>query len=395
MKTVKLGDVCTIVSGSTPSRKIDEYWNGNIPWVTPKEISRLKSRFLWDSAEKITDAGFKSCSTNLLPANSLLLSSRAPIGLLAINKIPVCTNQGFKSLIPNNNINVEYLYYVLKKNTSRLQSLGNGATFKELSKSSLESFQIPFPSLPDQIRIAALLSKVEALITQRKTHLQQLDTFLKSIFIDLFGDPVKNEKGWEDTTIGELASEVKYGTSAPAKGGGYTYLRMNNITQEGHWNFQRLKSIELSESEFKKYSVKSGELVFNRTNSKELVGKTAVYKEDKPAVIAGYLIRVRFRDETNPWFVWGHLNSKYGKSYLFNLCRNIVGMANINSKELQSIPILNPPLALQNHFAAIVEKVEALKTRYEQSLADLETLYAALSQKAFSSTLDLSRIQIA
>ena len=99
MKTIKLGEVCRVVSGSTPERVKGEYWGGMIPWVTPKEINRLSSPYLFDSVEKITEAGFKSCSTEMLPAGSLLLSSRSTIGLLAINKIPVCTNQGFKSLI--------------------------------------------------------------------------------------------------------------------------------------------------------------------------------------------------------------------------------------------------------------------------------------------------------
>src|SRR5690606_16826487 len=127
---VRLGDVCTVISGSTPKRHVTEYWNGDIPWVTPKEMSHLGSRFLITSKEQISDAGFKSCSTTMLPTGSLLLSSRAPIGLLAINKIPVCTNQGFKSLIPKRVVNVEYLYYVLRANTERLQAKGNGATFK-------------------------------------------------------------------------------------------------------------------------------------------------------------------------------------------------------------------------------------------------------------------------
>src|SRR5690606_34314645 len=122
VRIVRLGDVCKVVSGSTPKRGIAEYWDGTIPWVTPKEISPLLSRFLSKSKEMITEAGFRSCSTSILPPGSLLLSSRAPIGLLAINTIPVCTNQGFKSLVPTEEVNVEYLYFVLKANVGRLQA---------------------------------------------------------------------------------------------------------------------------------------------------------------------------------------------------------------------------------------------------------------------------------
>lgn len=271
---------------------------------------------------------------------------------------------------------------------------GAVARRRSLTKTDFLKLEIPFPPLHDQIRIAHLLSKVEGLIAQRKQHLQQLDDLLKSVFLEMFGDPVRNEKRWEPTTIGDLAIEVKYGTSASAQGGQYKYLRMNNITQDGYWDFGSLKYIDVDDKDFEKYSLRKGDLVFNRTNSKELVGKTAVYDRDEPVIIAGYLIRVRFKNETNPWFVWGHLNSKFGKTRLFNLCRNIVGMANINAKELQAIPILKPPIELQNQFAVIVEKVESIKARYQHSLTDLENLYGALSQKAFKGELDLSRVPL-
>jgi type I restriction enzyme, S subunit len=123
MRKIALGDVCQVLSGSTPKRNKPEFWDGNIPWVTPKEIGDLRTPYLEDSLEKITDLGYKSCSTTMLPTNSVLLSSRAPIGLLAINKIRVCTNQGFKSLIPSSEVHTEYLYYCLKYNLRALPLL--------------------------------------------------------------------------------------------------------------------------------------------------------------------------------------------------------------------------------------------------------------------------------
>ncbi len=296
---------------------------------------------------------------------------------------------------PKTKIDAGYVFQFFKGNMQVLERGFKGAGLKHISKSYLSDIQIQHPEeIGDQKRIAHLLGKVEGLITRRKQHLQQLDDLLKSVFHKMFGDPARNEKGWELTTIGELATEVKYGTSASAQGGAYKYLRMNNITQEGYWNFDSLKYIDVPEKDFEKYSLRKGDLVFNRTNSKELVGKTAVYNRDESVVIAGYLIRVRFDEHTNPWFVWGHLNSSYGKTRLFNLCRNIVGMANINAKELQAIPILDPPIELQNQFAAIVENVEGLKSRYQRSLDGLESLYGVLSQKAFKGELDLSRVPL-
>ena len=392
---VKIGEYSEIVSGSTPKTNIEEYWNGDVHWVTPKDISGLDGIYIYNTNKKISKKGLESCSTHLLPSGSVLLSSRAPIGLLAINGVPMCTNQGFKSIIPEKGkLHNEFLYFYLKSKREYLNSIGNGATFKEISKESFSKVLIPLPPLDDQIRIATLLSKVENLISRRREQLKQLDELLKSVFLEMFGDPVRNEKGWERVTIRDLISEAKYGTSKSAEGGQYKYLRMNNISTNGFWDFTSLKYIDIDDYEVSKYLLVRNDLVFNRTNSKELVGKTAVYSSDEKVIIAGYLIRVRTKPEANPWYIWGYLNSKAGKLRLFNLCRNIVGMANINAQELQDISILKPPIDLQNQFEAIVSKVEFLRARYTQSLNELELLYGTLSQKAFKAELDLSSVKI-
>ena len=296
---------------------------------------------------------------------------------------------GAKALsIKNNLADGKYLYYYLK--TLRITDAGYSRHFKFLKEASI---LLP-ENYDDQIRIAKILIRAESLIVKRKESIKALDELLKSVFLEMFGDPVRNEKGWERVIIRDLIKEAKYGTSKSAEGGKYKYLRMNNITNEGYWNFSNLKYIEIEDSEKEKYVLKKNDLVFNRTNSKELVGKTAVYSSDEEVIIAGYLIRVRTKTNVNPWYIWGYLNSKAGKLRLFNLCRNIVGMANINAQELQDIPILKPPLPLQNQFAAIVEKVESLKSKYTKNLTELENLYGSLSQRAFKGELDLNGVDI-
>ena len=152
-------------------------------------------------------------------------------------------------------------------------------------------------------------------------------------------------------------------------------------------DFTELKYIDISSAERHKYIIKKGDLLFNRTNSKELVGKTGVYNLDQEMVIAGYLIRVRTNSRSNSWYIWGYLNSSHGKKSLYSMCKAIVGMANINAQELQNIKILIPPIDLQNRFAQIIQKTEALKARYQQSLHELENLYGSLSQRAFRGEL--------
>jgi type I restriction enzyme S subunit len=260
-----------------------------------------------------------------------------------------------------------------------------GANINNLRNEHIDSLQIPRPSIADQIRIDNILSRAELLIHQRKESLRLLDEFLKSTFLEMFGDPVRNEKGFPRGTIRDLVDEVRYGTSKPASATGkYPYLRMNNITSNGYWDFSSLKFVDLDDLEKEKYIVNKGDLLFNRTNSKELVGKTAVFTDDRQMVAAGYLIRVRtIPNKANPWYIWGHLNSDYGKKTLFGICRNIVGMANINATELKNIKILIPPIDLQNNFAQIVERTEAIKTKYQESVQELESLYGSLSQTLF------------
>ena len=178
----------------------------------------------------------------------------------------------------------------------------------------------------------------------------------------MFGDPIKNPKNWEIGVIRDVVSEVRYGTSRPAvEGGKYKYLRMGNITYNGDLDLSDLKNIDIPDSEIEKCIVQKGDVLFNRTNSKELVGKTCVFDSDEPMVIAGYIIRVRVNKKVVPLYLSAVLNSQYGKQTLYDMCKAIVGQANINAQELQNIKLCIPPIDLQNQFATFVQQVDKSK----------------------------------
>ncbi len=295
-------------------------------------------------------------------------------------------------LTENGKANLEYLRYFLNKED--LNKYITGSTRGKLTKTALENILVPLPPIPVQLHIANLLSKAENLISLRKQSIALLDEFLKSTFLEMFGDTSSNKMKFPIGSIRDVAREVKYGTSSPAEDAGeYPYLRMNNITSEGYMDFSKLKYINIEVKDKEKYIVRKGDLLFNRTNSKELVGKTGVFNSDSEMVIAGYLIRVRTNERANPWYLWGYLNSLHGKQTLFGMCKSIVGMANINAQELQSIKILIPPIELQTQFAQIVEKIESLKMHYQSSLQELENLYGSLSQRAFRGELTLNQAE--
>ena len=202
-KLVRLGTICTVVSGTTPDTNNASYWNGDLPWITPAEIEET-SYVVCQTARCITKQAVNKKSLNLLPKGTVLLSSRAPIGKVAIAGIDMYCNQGFKNLICSPKIYNEYLYFFLKAKTEYLKSLGRGATFKEISKSIVENILIPLPDIKTQKRIAERLDKVQELIALQKKQLKKLDELIKSRFIDLFGDPITNPRGWPLKRMGDL-----------------------------------------------------------------------------------------------------------------------------------------------------------------------------------------------
>ena len=386
---VRLDECAEIVAGATPSTSVESYWGGDVCWATPKDMSELEDAYISNTPRKLTRAGLENCAASVLPAGSVLFSSRAPIGHVAVNTVPMATNQGFKSFVPKpDRVKAKFLYWWLRTNRVYLESLGNGATFKEVSKTIVSRIEIPLPPLAEQRRIAEVLDKAEALRAKRRAALAQLESLTQSLFLDLFGDPVANPKGFEIGRIRDLLDSASYGTSEKSgPHGEYAVLRMNNITRSGEMNFTDLKFMDLNESLHERYLVRTGDVLFNRTNSAELVGKTGIIRVSKPMAYAGYLIRLRVNADNDAEFLWGFLNSKYSKLMLRGMCKSIIGMANINATEIQAMKIPLPPLDLQREFARRITAVEKLKTAQRAALAELDALFASLQHRAFRGEL--------
>jgi type I restriction enzyme S subunit len=283
--------------------------------------------------------------------------------------------------IINNNAFPKFVYYYLM--TINITNTGYNRHFKYV-----KDLVFPLPPLKTQQRIAGILDDAAALRDKTTQLLIEYDLLAQSVFLEMFGDSLTNEKGWDKGTIRDLVVEAKYGTSSKAGDvGKFSYLRMNNITYSGYMDYEKLKYVDIPTKDLHKYIVKKGDILFNRTNSKELVGKTAVFDSETEMIAAGYLIRVRLNHKGNPYFVWGYLNSKHGKLILNNMCKSIVGMANINAQELQNIKILLPPIALQNQFAAKIALIEQQKALAKQELQESEDLFNCLLQQAFKGEL--------
>ena len=383
MEKKRLGDICEIVTGATPKTNIKEFWDGDINWITPAELTE-DTYIINESLRKITTEGVEKTGLKSFPKGTVILSSRAPIGKVAIAGCEMYCNQGFKNLVCSKQINNRFLYWYLKGHKEYLNSLGRGATFKEISKAIVENIEICLPTLEKQEKYADILEQCNGIIQIKKGQLRKLDTLVKSRFAEMFGDPIRNPKGWKVVTIGDIVTEVRYGTSKPAvEGGKYPYLRMNNLTADGHLDLNDLKYIDISDDEVEKCVVRKGDVLFNRTNSIDLVGKTAVFDLPDDMVIAGYIIRIRLNEKILPEVLSQYMNLEALKDILRSMAKGAVNQANINAQELQSIRIYVPDIELQKQFVEMKDQVDKSKSKIQKSLEETQLLFDSLMQKYF------------
>ncbi|MGC1550459.1 MAG: restriction endonuclease subunit S [Rhodanobacter sp.] len=264
---------------------------------------------------------------------------------------------------------------------------GVGGSLLRARPAQVAKIKIPLPPLPEQRRIAAILDKADALRAKRREAIVKLDQLLQSVFLEMFGDPVTNPKGWPMGRIRDLLESAKYGSSEKAAlQGDVPILRMNNLTYGGEMDLTNLKYIS-TDGSMEKYTVRPGDILFNRTNSKELVGKTAVYDGPTPMAYAGYLVRARTLKEHVPEYIASFLNSSSGKAILRAMCKSIVGMANINAQEFQEISIPIPPSQLQYQFQLCTLTIRRKKKALDQQLSRMDSLFHSLQQHAFAGTL--------
>ena len=382
-KKVKLGDICEVITGNTPLKKIEEYWNKDeVPFITPPELKYEGINYITPNIY-VSKIGAKQ--GRIIPKNSICVCCIGSLGKLGILKEDAITNQQINSLtLKDKNVDLLYLYFYLKTIKNNLESIASSTTVKIINKSSFEKIEINLPSLEIQKKLSKKLELLENNIQLRKSQLNSLNELSKSLFSRMFGDIKTNDKNWEIKKLGEVV-QTQYGTSKKATSvvGEFPILRMNNITYSGEMDYKDLKYIELSDSEKEKFLLKKGELLFNRTNSKELVGKTGLFNLDIPMAFAGYLIRIKPSNLIHSKFLLFFMNSEFMKKLLYNKAKNIVGMANINAKELEDFSIILPPIELQNKFAERVEKIEKLKFEIEKSIEIAQNLYDSLISKYF------------
>ena len=378
----KLGDVCTIVSGTTPKSNCPEYWNGDINWVTPVELND-DSDIIYESQRKITEQAVQDSSLKPFPAGTVLLSSRAPIGKVAIAGVEMYCNQGFKNLICSNQIFNRYLYHFLKNSTEYLNSLGRGATFKEISKSIVENIEISLPPLDEQRRIAAVLDKVSDLIAKRREQLDKLDELVKARFVEMFGDPLCNTKNWSCLELTKACKAI-LGGGTPSKS--HPEYFMGTIPWVSPKDMKQT-IINDSIDHITEEAIANSTTNLIPRNSVLMVIRSGILKHTLPVAINNVPVTI---NQDRKAFVPDNAISTEFLIYYFkaiepDVLAGVRGVTadNIDFKAFQKRKIIVPPIDLQRQFVIFVKRINISKLTIQQSLDRLEVLKKALMQQYF------------
>ena len=350
---VKLRDVCDkILSGGTPSTKIEEYWRGDIPWITSADIVDIKTA---TPRKYITERAIRESATNLIEKGNIVVVTRVGLGKLFKNDYDVCISQDSQGLILRQQVDADYLVYVLRDVVEEFKKVSQGSTIQGVTKKQLSELQFPLPPLEAQKEIVAEIEGYQKVIDGARA---VVDNYRPHIAID---------PDWPEVVIGEIAVDIKAGFACGKSitgTAGVPHLRPMNITEDGTLTWQGLKSIPEEVYQGREhYALRPGDILFNNTNSKELVGKTCWVTEKIRCGYSNHLTRVRVASgRCDPHFIALSLHAAWHRGAFLTRANKWIGQAGINVKSLAEFQIPLPGLELQKK---IVGEIEA-----EQGLVD-------------------------
>lgn len=384
---VSLGKHIKLVGGGTPSKAIEEYWDGDIPWASVKDF---KSEYLSSTQDYISQKGLENSSTRIIPKGTLLIATRMAVGKVVIPSIDVAINQDLKAIYCNSSLNQKFLFYILKSKADHFDSVATGATVKGIKINHITDLQIPLPPLLQQQKIANILDAVDAIRQNDKDLIGKYDELTQALFLDMFGDPVSNPKGWEMKIMANVCEKISVGFVGICepyytdKENGIPMLRTGNLG-EGFLRYDKMKYVtEEFHLKHKKSQLLIDDILIARHGDN---GKAVLYNGEYEKANCLNIIILRPAK--------GLLNGTYNVNMLNNeSTRNkILGKTGgatqkvVNTKEIQKLIVPIPPIKLQNQFAERVALIEEQKAIAQKSLEKSEELFNSLLQKAFKGEL--------
>ena len=403
LKTIT--EVAKIVAGGTPKTKIEEYWGGEIAWITPADMGKLKTREVSITRRTISNRGLQKSSAKLFPENSVVLSSRAPIGHLAINTIPMSTNQGCRGIVPNENLDTIFLYYFLKSNISLLNDLGTGTTFKELSTKALGSVSIPIPPLSEQQQIVVLLDQAFTAIDQAKANIEKNIENAKELFQSKLNEIFSQKgDGWEVKTLKSITTKI--GSGATPRGGqssykesGISLIRSMNVHDDG-FRDKKLAFIDDEQaSKLDNVTIQNNDVLLNITGAS--VARCCVVDCNYlPARVNQHVSIIRLKEGVmNHKFLHYALTSKVTKDLLLGIGEQGATRQAITKVQIENFKIKFPiNIDVQNKLVHSLDNVKTestkLQSAYQSKVESLEELKKSILQKAFAGELTNKEVEV-
>lgn len=386
-KKVKISDIGKIVSGATPKTKDVDNYGGSIAWITPADLSGYTSKYISHGSRNITQKGYDSCSTHLMPRGTVLFSSRAPIGYVAIAENPICTNQGFKSIVPNDDIDSEFLYYQLQYLRKKIQEKGSGTTFKEISGKVLGETDIVVPSLEEQSRIVAhieeLFSELDKAVDTLKTTKEQLEVYRQAVLKDAFSDFEKKD------SIRNLTMVVTSGSRGWAKyysDSGALFVRIGNLTHSGiDIDFRDIQHITPPDNaEGVRTRLQPNDVLVSITADLGSIGFVSEKVEE--AYINQHIALVRFQNSAQGRFMAWYLRSEYGQKDLLKNKRG-GGKLGLGLDDIRDTPV---PIVDDVTAKETVDKIEeqlsvcnSIEKTVDTALAQTDAMRQSILKQAF------------
>ena len=363
---VRLNEICTIGAGDGAPQGDKYFENGHVPFVRTQDVSNTNGMLIKKTKNLVNELALNEFNLRKWPVQSLLIPKSGASALLnnrALLSQESCVVSHLAVLVPTENVLPEFIYYW--STTFDSHRVIPDTSYPSIRLQDLSRVLVPLPPATEQKQIAELLRQVESIVSARDRLIQLFDALVLAAYWETFGHYYTNDGIKNEVRLGSFTEQSQYGLSESMDlEGSHAILRMNNITSSGWLDLADLKYVTLSEADHEVYDLKDGDLLFNRTNSKELVGKTAIWRIQKDSfTFASYLIRLRLKPGLLPEYVWATLNSAYGKYRLFNMAKQAVSMANISASDITRFALPKPTLEEQRRFAALVRELEGLRDK--------------------------------
>lgn len=383
--TIPLGELGDIQTGSTPATSNEEFWGGDVPFVTPGELDAESP--IYFAPRTLSTAGVENA--RLIKANSILVCCIGSLGKTGVAGRDLVTNQQINSIkFDETKILHRYGFHACRQLKDRLISIAPATTVPIVSKSKFAELKIPVPPISKQRRIAAILDKADALRAKRREALAHLDHLAQSIFVEMFGDPITGAKGCTPKKLADCVSKLEYGPrfyNEAYSSDGIRIVRITDLDQSGSLDFDAMPRMAVDEQTEKQFVLQPGDIVFARTGA--TVGKVALIRASDPPSIAGaYFIRLRFDESVLPLYAFSVLRAKSVQALIAKQSRQ-AAQQNFSGPGLRALPMPVPPMARQLTFAGQVEKIGTERQKFEASLAEMDMLISSLQHRAFTGEL--------